>query len=175
MAVAGIVLGAVSVVLTCALIPFIGYMAVQPQLTMAHDAAYVTTCKSNLKQIGLGILMYQADCDYEFPPDLQILHDMGYVRDTSLFVCPSAPADVAPATYDIDGPSSYYYARVTKGKDLKQVVPVMWDRFVHPIGVVNVFYSDGRVASHDAARSRRRHRNGRAALRQGTRNARHPE
>ncbi len=59
-----------------------------------RDRAGDTGCLSNLKQIGLGLLMYAADHDLHMPPDpgdLRPLYPYPYFRDYALFRCPEAP------------------------------------------------------------------------------------
>jgi len=69
-----------------------------PALARAREQARRTTCKSNLKQLGLGLLMYSNDYMAEFPKgnnghhmaDLTLLWSQGYVKDPACFQCPSA-------------------------------------------------------------------------------------
>ena len=58
----------------------------------ARDRAGDTSCMSNLKQIGLGLLMYAADHDLHMPPDRGDLRPLSpYVNNYALFRCPEAP------------------------------------------------------------------------------------
>lgn len=79
-----------------------------PVLTQAREAAKKTQCLTNMKQIGLGTMMYATDSDDCFPawaalapavnggnttflsPDIQI---MPYVKNDQIWACPS---DFAP-------------------------------------------------------------------------------
>lgn len=75
-----------------------------PVFAQAKEAAKQSACLSNLKQIGLGMMMYSGDTDGRypcwvpqtnpvnggntsyFPPDLQI---MAYVKNEQIWKCPS--------------------------------------------------------------------------------------
>jgi prepilin-type N-terminal cleavage/methylation domain-containing protein/prepilin-type processing-associated H-X9-DG protein len=74
-----------------------------PVFARARENARRASCLSNLKQIGLGIMMYTQDYDeklvsYAYPPPVQgdpgvygwQVALMPYVKNTQLFVCPSA-------------------------------------------------------------------------------------
>lgn len=68
-----------------------------PVLGRAREQARRTSCKNNLKQLGLGLLMYSNDYDGAFPTgqgshmaDLTLLWSTDYVRDPNVFECPSA-------------------------------------------------------------------------------------
>lgn len=68
-----------------------------PALGRAREQARRTSCKSNLKQLGLGLLMYSNDFGAPFPTgqgshlaDLTLVWSEGYVKDPNVFECPSA-------------------------------------------------------------------------------------
>jgi prepilin-type N-terminal cleavage/methylation domain-containing protein/prepilin-type processing-associated H-X9-DG protein len=68
-----------------------------PALSRAREQARRTSCKSNLKQLGLALLMYSNEYGGPFPsgtgkhlPDLTLLWSQGYARDPNVFECPSA-------------------------------------------------------------------------------------
>jgi len=93
-----------------------------PVFAQAREKARQSTCLSNLKQIGLGVMMYSDDYDEMYPPSLIYWADgLGrsleeilrpYIKSTSgkrsVFHCPSSPAisinlysSVYPANTDI--------------------------------------------------------------------------
>jgi prepilin-type N-terminal cleavage/methylation domain-containing protein/prepilin-type processing-associated H-X9-DG protein len=66
-----------------------------PVFAKAREKARMTTCLSNEKQIGLGILQYQQDYDERFPCGIQSLGGPGwagqiyeYVKSVNVFKCP---------------------------------------------------------------------------------------
>jgi len=71
-----------------------------PALARAREQARRTACKNNLKQLGIGLLMYANDFGGCFPRgtrgvnghlgDMTLLLSKGYVRDPNVYECPSA-------------------------------------------------------------------------------------
>lgn len=68
-----------------------------PSLSRAREQARRTSCKNNLKQLGLALIMYSNDYMGSFPTgsgshlaDLTLLLSMGYAKDPNVFECPSA-------------------------------------------------------------------------------------
>ena len=92
-----------------------------PAFARARENARRTSCLSNLKQIGLGMLMYTQDYDEKFPPlggaapgcstDFGASSNawgrnlMPYIKSVQLFVCPS---DSRTLTYDPGNSMSSY-------------------------------------------------------------------
>ncbi len=80
-----------------------------PVFARARESARATMCRSNLKQIGMGVLMYMQDydemtpwhndnyCESGNPPQRVELSPHGliypYIRNHGLFVCPSDPGN----------------------------------------------------------------------------------
>ncbi len=60
-----------------------------PAVSRVRESARRATCKSNLRQIGLGCHMYADDSNEQFPPDFASLVP-GYVDYKKVFGCPSA-------------------------------------------------------------------------------------
>jgi len=75
-----------------------------PALARAREQARRTSCKSNLKQIGLACLMYSNDYGGSFPTgsgpqnghkldahlaDITLIWSQGYAKDPNVFECPS--------------------------------------------------------------------------------------
>lgn len=141
-----------------------------PVFAQAKEAAKKTTCLSNLKQVGLGVMMYINDYDDRypawaanmppinggntnyFPPDLQI---MPYVKNDQVFRCPSDNQPRLPVTSVIwwDGnyrakaiPRSYVYAgniyTVQGGNALDKNTGLHYE-----IGTPGQWLYTGRVAS----------------------------
>ena len=68
-----------------------------PSLTRAREQARRTSCKNNLKQLGIACLIYANDYGGTFPTgqgshlaDLTLLLSKGYGKDPNMFECPSA-------------------------------------------------------------------------------------
>ena len=82
-----------------------------PALSKAREKARQAVCISNLKQIGVGIMMYVTDWDGWFPvrtwPKVwsDALYDEGYITNRNVFLCPSQPPkkwEVNSRTYGIN-------------------------------------------------------------------------
>src|SRR5262245_33710611 len=61
-----------------------------PVLAQVRETARQTRCRSNLRQIGLAIVMYREDYNEAIPPRLSSICPT-YVTDPRLFLCPSDP------------------------------------------------------------------------------------
>ena len=85
MAIAGVVLGGLFTVLGG-----IGILAALlfPVLATAKEAANTTTCLSNLKQIGLGLRIYE-EREGKPAPDLEAMYKSHDAPDLRLFLCKS--------------------------------------------------------------------------------------
>jgi prepilin-type N-terminal cleavage/methylation domain-containing protein/prepilin-type processing-associated H-X9-DG protein len=90
-----------------------------PVFARAREKARQTSCLSNVKQLGLGIMMYTQDYDESFPPTYQWVSPgnnwplrkwaptiLPYVKNTQIFVCPSDQPAQDNGT-DAVGPISY--------------------------------------------------------------------
>ena len=90
-----------------------------PVFARAREKARQTSCLSNVKQIGLGLLMYLQDYDESFPPSYQWVTYgsdwplrkwaptvLPYIKNSQIFVCPSDQPG-GDAGNDSVGPISY--------------------------------------------------------------------
>lgn len=101
-------------------VAIIGILAAMllPVLGKARERARRISCASNLKQIGLSLIMYAGDEDGSFPGTgsmtpvalADFLDAQGYLEVSDVWVCPSAGNGLDPATttatdytYDGDG------------------------------------------------------------------------
>ncbi|MEI6501173.1 MAG: DUF1559 domain-containing protein [Armatimonadota bacterium] len=137
-----------------------------PVFARAREKARETTCKSNLRQLGLSIRMYVDDYDGLMPkanykpsvkgqPGLVALLEP-YVKNTQIFRCPSDRDnlyqtegtsynygngffDADQATWSLDAPPSYWGAESSE-------LPILADsaKTWHGQGV-NTLYADGHV------------------------------
>ena len=120
-----------------------------PAFTKARGKAQGVACMSNLRQIGLGLAMFQADWE-AFPEapgaaGLNALLEKGYIADGNVFICPKSgqlPAAEGEALNETS--LSYCYLG---GMDLKTVgvVPVAFDKPGYHDGFVNVLFTDCHV------------------------------
>ena len=82
-----------------------------PVLGKALQAAQRDACISQLKQIGLGLRLYE-DREGKFPPNLEALFKAGDVADLKLFLCPRC-GEKAGNTFK----THYVYLPVEKESD----------------------------------------------------------
>jgi hypothetical protein len=130
----GLRLGIASILFTCVALVILS----QSQFGRARESSRTISCRGNLKQIGLGIGMYESDHmsngRQEMPPDLRTLVREGYVRDLSSFLCPDAAKwrDTRQAAQlqdpDLDG--DYAYAHLINPDDAPADAPIMWDKYL---------------------------------------------
>jgi len=94
-----------------------------PVFAKAREKARQTSCLSNVKQLGLGVLMYAQDYDerlsgtyiYEVAGDVNWLFSWGvlalpYIKNSQIFRCPSGSAASGWAGSDALVPSNSYWA-----------------------------------------------------------------
>jgi prepilin-type processing-associated H-X9-DG protein len=119
--------------------------------TLPASCVYIRTpyegqwlsCRSNLKQIGLAIGMYQYDNADQMPPDLQELRYRHYINDAKILLCPAV--STAEIDYSVPGADvSYYYARpAVRADSLVPALPIVWEKKQwHGGRGGNVLYSD---------------------------------
>jgi hypothetical protein len=134
---AGIWFGAISTTALC------GFVVFAPALT-STTSCRGSSCRSNLKQVGLAIGMYQADYGEALSPNIQTLCDEGYMKGGGfLLECPSGTRDVAIDSSNVDKSGDYYYCPVKAPSKLKLPLPIAWDKYMlHGPWGVNVLFSD---------------------------------
>ena len=114
-----------------------GMGVMMPALSRARQQAFRITSATNLKQIGMGCMIYAGDHDGTFPPSLEVL-----VQEDIL------EADMLISSLrekGIDGPGYLYIASQTEANDPRNVLA-----YDNPAGLqandgVNVLYVDGHV------------------------------
>ncbi len=124
-----------------------------PALNKARDRARTVSCANNLKQIGLGMVMYANDHKENFPvPDgaagLEIIRKGDYITDPKIFVCPSSGTKPArPGQTLAEDTVDYIYLggfSAIKSK-LPSVTPLAFDKPGNHKNEVNVLFMDGHV------------------------------
>ena len=77
-----------------------------PVFAQARESARQTSCLSNMKQIGIGLVMYESDYDEQYPPSqLGVSPEIvswptlmfPYIKNEQVFVCPSSASSGAAA------------------------------------------------------------------------------
>ena len=90
-----------------------------PVFARARENARRSSCQSNLKQIGLGIIQYQQDYDESFPL-VQVASgsDFGwagviqpYLKSTQIYTCPSGGFDNTQSNPSFNNYTQYLYNR----------------------------------------------------------------
>jgi len=107
-----------------------------PVFARARENARRSSCQSNLKQIGLGLLQYSQDYDEQFPRGVTIVgSDYGsdwkgvgwagasfpYIKSAQVFRCPSDPHTENSATIAGSSTISYAFAATLGGQSLASV------------------------------------------------------
>ena len=95
-----------------------------PVFAQARESARQTSCLSNMKQIGIGLVMYESDYDEQYPPSQlgvsptivswpQMMYP--YIKNEQVFVCPSSsPGAFTPDPLKIYGGTARQYTGRTK-------------------------------------------------------------
>ena len=136
MAIAGIVTSAIALVLLPVML--------LPALGGAREQARRAVCMSNLKQVGLGYVMWTMDHDGQYPSSLKDLYPDS-ISGLGVFVCPSAEDEVTSAE-EIDEKGSYICVPVPGLSDDSRPDAVLaYDRKGNHSGGRNVFFVDGHV------------------------------
>ena len=125
----------------------------------ARDAARDATSMSNLRQVGLGLMVYAVDFDDQLPPDLGTVYAMRYLgQNPQVLFHPEDPAaDEAELLVDADVPAfinkSSSYTFVLPGVKMSTIdKPSEAVMVVDTSGVssrITVLYADGHVETKD--------------------------
>jgi prepilin-type N-terminal cleavage/methylation domain-containing protein/prepilin-type processing-associated H-X9-DG protein len=89
-----------------------------PVFAQAREAARKASCQSNLKQLGIAVMMYVQDYDETYPTGLQdswwdctwYRITTPYVKNLGVYRCPSDPGKDPPAAYSWAGVRLSYVA-----------------------------------------------------------------
>jgi len=105
-----------------------------PALAKAREQARSAASMSNLKQIGLGLIMYAEDHQGDWPADLE--QAKSYWRNPQILESPRKPKD-------FDGPSYVYVPGQTKPVDHRNVI--VYENPGFCTDRINVLFADGHV------------------------------
>lgn len=117
-----------------------------PALGQAREKARSVNCMGNLKQIGLGVILYADEANGKLPDDFQQLVEKGYLTDGAIWGCPGAKNPAKAAAN-----SDYIY--VGAGLKLGDVTNptntvIAYDKpGNHGRKMINVLFLDGHVQS----------------------------
>jgi len=92
MAIAGLIMGYISVAMTVIMIPIMIAIAV-PTFNSVQEKAIETKSSNQVRQIILGCKQYALDHDGSYPPDLETLVTDGIITDEKILHCPMLKDD----------------------------------------------------------------------------------
>jgi prepilin-type processing-associated H-X9-DG protein len=142
MAIAGIIIGAVSMVVTPCCISIL-----LPSLNRARETANRVKCASNMKQIGNALLVYANANRGQYPPDLVTLLNNSPALGVDTMTCPSSsdtPATSA-ATLNAGGHLSYIYVPGMTTRASSNAVLLYEPLTNHTNDGINILFGDGHV------------------------------
>ncbi len=101
-----------------------------PVFAKAREKARQTSCLSNVKQLGLALLMYSQDYDEALPNHCPGSGPfwmgcvMPYIKNSQIFSCPSSPRDTAETQTGLSLPRSYgFNFAMSMGKVARAAYP----------------------------------------------------
>jgi prepilin-type processing-associated H-X9-DG protein len=143
-----------------------------PAFNRARDNGQRRTCQTNLKQIGLGVMLYVRDYDEAYPPAVTGVPETSgagvakgwgdaiqpYVKSTEIYQCPAEPNDANPDPLST-GYSDYWYNCALSwngktGKAARWNGKVSQPKFVTPPSQVVMLGDGGEGNGSGTARTR---------------------
>lgn len=118
---------------------------VYPGLERARESSRRVSCRNNVKQLGLAVLMYQWDNKEAMSATLQTLVDTGYVKDLSILTCDAVSKRTTRFDpRNVDATADYIYTPPANPKAAPDV-PIIWENPKNHDAGGNVCFSDGHV------------------------------
>jgi prepilin-type processing-associated H-X9-DG protein len=146
MAIAGLILGYISIVATVVLLVLFFALLVPAM----KEEASKTSCRNNLHQIGMACQMYAQSHNGAFPERLSQLYEAGLVPSLAVFVCPST-GDKITTPDEIDAKTSYEYRGAALNASTAAEPPyeaiLVCDKDGNHRSGKNILYADGHVES----------------------------
>ena len=147
LAIAGIAVGATSLLLSGCLISIL-----LPSLNRARETANRIKCASNMRQIGQGLLLYANDNHGQYPPRLEELL-LSEGLQSEVFVCPSSndtPASGGTpqqqaAALSTGGHESYIYVPNLTNLSSADTIVLYEPLIDHRNDGINILFGDGHV------------------------------
>jgi len=122
-----------------------------PSLNHAREAANRVKCASNLKQIGMAIMLYSNENHGAYPPDLGTLVKTEDIRP-AVFVCPTSGTPVPPGNLTLDqaadwvnANSSYVYVGAGLKAGADPAIVVAYEKDENHRDGMNILFADGHV------------------------------
>jgi Domain of unknown function (DUF4190) len=122
LAIAGFVMGYVSLTLILVVIPIVAAMLL-PALAQAKGKAQQIKCANNMNQIGLAARIWATDHDGKFPPDFISMSNE--LSSPNILVCPSDRLTSTAINWAQFGPNNVSYDYLAPGHDEKSERPRM--------------------------------------------------
>ena len=110
-------------------------LALLPALHSSRQKARILHCSSNLKQIGIGIVMFEQDNPGKMPSDLQTLISKDYLTDSNTCKCPTSS-------------QKYIYLGNGVSEDCDGDIPVAMDAPGNHKKTVNILLKSGAVQTY---------------------------
>jgi prepilin-type processing-associated H-X9-DG protein len=125
-----------------------------PAISNAREKARQIACMNNLKQIGLGLIMYTNDHDDNFPEPMGaegLRQIMEYLPSTAVFACPSHGIEPPDPDAIEEASISYVYLGAPNVAEIRgfSSLPLAFDRPGNHKNQVNVLFADGHVEALD--------------------------
>jgi len=92
-------------------VPMAAMAGMTPMFERARAKAQQTSCLSNLKQLGLGFLMYTQEWDEKLPGKDWVAATQPYLKNTQVLICPGRP----------EVKVGYVYNEAVMGASLKKI------------------------------------------------------
>ena len=122
-----------------------------PVFGRARENARRSSCQSNLKQIGLGVLQYVQDYDEKYPTSNNmagaganyatngnsnwIAATQPYIKSWQVFLCPSVSAGAGLPAPNLNSNTNYLYNGVTLGRSIASIQSASTLVMTHELGV----------------------------------------
>lgn len=130
-----------------------------PSLSKARETANRVKCSNNMRQIGLGIIMYSNDNKGKYPPDLGTMA-IAEGLSPEVFTCPSSDGPATPlprgATAEqmgewVNANSQFVYIGAGLTSAASSDLPVLYEPLEHHRGDgANVLFADAHVSFENA-------------------------
>jgi prepilin-type N-terminal cleavage/methylation domain-containing protein/prepilin-type processing-associated H-X9-DG protein len=134
-----------------------------PALNKARDKAKAIACVNNLKQIGTGVALYQADYEGFFPgkcnqsttfynnlaPYLNLINDSTLRKKQTIYTCPDDKQRIAFGDYLNGSYAQNYYMRWDNCLDGVGAIPQMWRPSTIRSASQYIYLMDGRYLTSD--------------------------